>query len=249
MTEMTSSPIQQRTVARQTSEPSNPLDGFLWINPEGGDLGNNVERYLYNGGTGSWELLDSTGPDTPLYAAAGASWTDTGNGTVKNYRAGAWQNVGVTDHANLSNVTAAQHHPESFVPAADKAQYPSASDVYDATQASHNHSGSYWHDTGINLNFDVSGEACIKWTWRHYQTNNNDTTRYRLRNESSGFVIGPSGEFTNGSWQYDTLYQDVGRDASSGAWAVEIWASGTYTGTTYIENNEVWSGMKDSEVA
>lgn len=107
MTEMSSSPIQQRTVARQTAEPANPLDGFLWINPEGGANGNNAERYSWNG-TG-WELLDSTGPDTPLHAAAGASWTDTGNGTSKNYRGGAWHEVGVSDHANLSGLANDDH--------------------------------------------------------------------------------------------------------------------------------------------
>lgn len=237
---------------RQTVEPGNPLDGMMWINPAGGASGNNSERYLWNRSASAWELTSATGPDMPLYPAAGAVWRDTSTGTSKQNADGTdagWSNMGVTDHANLSNVTKAQHHPESFVPAADKAQYPNASDVFDGTQVSHNHSGSYWHDTGLDLHFDVSGEACIKWTWRHYQTNNNDSTKYRLRNRSSGKVIGPSGEYLNGSWQYDTLYESVGNDASSGAWAVEIWASGTYTGTTYVENNEVWTGLRDGEVA
>lgn len=102
--------ISTRFISRQTSEPANPADGFLWINPSGGANGNNTERYTWNKGAGTWELTNAVGPDSPNYATEGALWRDTANSKQKVYDGAAWQNVGVTDHANLSNVTANQHH-------------------------------------------------------------------------------------------------------------------------------------------
>lgn len=102
--------ITTRFISRQTSEPANPVDGFLWINPSGGANGNNTERAIWNKSAGAWELTNSVGPDAPNYASVGALWRDTANGQQKVYDGAAWQNVGVTDHANLSNVQTDSHH-------------------------------------------------------------------------------------------------------------------------------------------
>jgi hypothetical protein len=136
MTEQDTQPLQQRTVARQTEQPARVIDGFQWVNPMGGQNGNNSETYVWNGDSRSWQLIRSTGPDTPLYSAAGATWTDTSNGTVKNYRGGGWKNVGVTDHTNLSNVGPSQHHsrPDAGNALADQ------NNRFDVDESSINHS-------------------------------------------------------------------------------------------------------------
>lgn len=133
--------ISTRFISRQTSEPANPVDGFLWINPEGGANGNNTERYIWNKSAGAWELTNSVGPDSPNYATTGALWRDTANGQQKVYDGAAWQNVGVTDHANLTNVQANQHHTP-----------PSASDPTTAdVTASRSYGTTYQNTTGSPL--------------------------------------------------------------------------------------------------
>lgn len=97
-------------VKRQTSEPTNPEDGTIWINPSGGASGNNTERYTWNADSNAWELTNAVGPDTPLYEVTGSLWRDTNNGGQKVYD-GGWQSIGVTDHANLSGVGPDNHHP------------------------------------------------------------------------------------------------------------------------------------------
>lgn len=139
MTEMSSRPIRQRTFARQATEPGRPVDGFLWVNTQGGNLGNNTERYYWNSDTDSWELESAVGPDTPLYAVSGSTWRDTANSTANQYDGAAWQPMGVTDHANLTGVTAAQHHA------------PVTTDAENATRLGQAHGTSGTHAT-----FDVT---------------------------------------------------------------------------------------------
>jgi hypothetical protein len=108
---MQSNPITIRTTYRQANEPTKKIDGMEWINPAGGANGNNSETYIWNQDSQSWELVRSVGPDTPLYPATGANWRDTANGQTKTYDDATWVNVGVTDHANLTNVKPPQHAP------------------------------------------------------------------------------------------------------------------------------------------
>ena len=115
MTGMESRPINARYVRRQPTEPGRKLDGMTWINPEGGQSGNNSERAVWNGDAGQWELLLSVGPDTPLHAVEGSRWSDTGNGESKRYTGAAWEGIGVSDHANLSNVKRQQHRTDKQV--------------------------------------------------------------------------------------------------------------------------------------
>lgn len=103
-------PINPRAFSRQTSEPSNVIDGFLWVNPAAGANGGNNERYYWNESDAVWELDSAVGPDTPSYAVSGSIWRDTSVSAAKQYDGVAWQNMGVTDHSNLTNVTASQHH-------------------------------------------------------------------------------------------------------------------------------------------
>ena len=112
---LNSQPISDRRVVRQDAEPSRKLDGMIWINPTGGNNGNNLEWYSYAKSSGSWELWLSHGPDDPLYDKEGALWSDTANDNTKVFDGAAWSNIGVSDHSNLSNVTSGQHHsPPSF---------------------------------------------------------------------------------------------------------------------------------------
>lgn len=108
-----STPIQARYTVRQETEPNAAGPPWTWINPAGGQSGNNSETYIYNDDTGNWELARSSGPDTPLRPAVGATWRDTSNGVFKNNADGTdagWEPAGVTDHANLTNVNSNQHH-------------------------------------------------------------------------------------------------------------------------------------------
>lgn len=104
-----SQPISKRYVVRQENEPNNPGPPWVWINPTGGQNGNNSERYIYNDDTDSWELDNSSGPDTPLHPSSGALWRDTSAGKQKSYD-GGWNIIGVTDHTNLSGVNPGNHH-------------------------------------------------------------------------------------------------------------------------------------------
>lgn len=105
---MTSPPA----TVRRTDEPPSAGPPWTWINPEGGDAGNNAERYNYDESTDSWELTYATGPDTPLNPAEGAQWRDTGEGQQKVNTDGTdsgWQSIGVSDHSQLSGVQPQQH--------------------------------------------------------------------------------------------------------------------------------------------
>lgn len=88
-----STPLSERYAFRSPTEPQNPPDGALWISDNGGQSGGNVERYYWDGGSGTWELESSVGPDTPLYPAAGALWRDTSAGTTKTYDGSAWEEL------------------------------------------------------------------------------------------------------------------------------------------------------------
>lgn len=102
-------PIQQVMTLRQTNEPGNPVEGMTWVDTSG----NNVERKQWNGS--QWELDVAVGPDDPDHAVEGARWSKTDEATVLVYDGSTWQGIGVTDHANLSNVTANQHHPKQSI--------------------------------------------------------------------------------------------------------------------------------------
>lgn len=92
---MDSDPIFSQQVVRQDTEPTYKVDGMLWVNPTGGNSGNNRERYTYNSDTDSWELSNSSGPDTPLHAVGGSLWRDTTNSVQKVYDNG-WKVIGQT---------------------------------------------------------------------------------------------------------------------------------------------------------
>jgi len=93
-----STTITTPTVVRQTQEPQ-ALDGRIWINPSGGDSGNNTERYIYNSGTTAWELDTSIGPDNPTKAIDGSLWQDTSVNptTTRVYDEGgsSWEKLGL----------------------------------------------------------------------------------------------------------------------------------------------------------
>lgn len=89
---------------RQSNEPGNPVEGMLWVDTSG----NNVERKQWTGST--WELDVAVGPDAPEHAVQGARWSKTDENTVLVYDGSTWNSIGVTDHANLSNINASDHH-------------------------------------------------------------------------------------------------------------------------------------------
>jgi hypothetical protein len=84
-----------KLVRRQTTEPSDPVDGMRWIDPSAGSTGSNTEHYTYNGT--SWDLSQAFGADTPSNAVDGSLWSDTGAGETKFYDAGAaaWSQIGI----------------------------------------------------------------------------------------------------------------------------------------------------------
>jgi hypothetical protein len=91
-----STTITTPTVVRQTQEPQ-ALDGRIWINPSGGNSGNNTERYIYNRDNNAWELDTAIGPDTPTKEVDGAVWRDTSKDPPKS-------NVYSTDTASWEGV-------------------------------------------------------------------------------------------------------------------------------------------------
>lgn len=156
--------LTQPYILRQTDTPNGPSDGLLWINPSGGANGNNSERYIYDGANSEWELTNSVGPDAPLYAVSGAMWRDTANSKQKVYDGSSWVNVGVTDHANLANVTASQHHsrPTGTQSAVNRGSYDSRLGGYHTVTDDS-------HDDGTAVTASVSSKF-----WRH------DETRIRI---------------------------------------------------------------------
>jgi hypothetical protein len=104
MTLGSSSPLSQIMTLRQDNEPGNPVEGMLWVDTSG----NNVERKQWTGS--QWELDVAVGPDTPKHTVEGARWSKTDTDEVLVYDGAAWASIGVTDHANLDNVTEDQHH-------------------------------------------------------------------------------------------------------------------------------------------
>lgn len=102
--------LQTRYTVVQDSEPDSGGPPWEWVsrNPSSG---NDLERYIYNEGTSSWDLDKAVGGNTPNNPSKGATWRDTLNGTQKVYD-GGWVNIGVTDHSNLSNVLSGQHHSQ-----------------------------------------------------------------------------------------------------------------------------------------
>jgi hypothetical protein len=99
--------VEISKVFRGDTEPANPRAGDLWQDTSG----NNVELNEYTGST--WELWFGRGSDNPTYPVEGSLWRDTSAGQLKQYDGSSWGSVGVTDHANLNNVTSGQHHAKT----------------------------------------------------------------------------------------------------------------------------------------
>jgi len=99
--------VEISKVFRGDTEPANPRAGDLWQDTSG----NNVELNEYTGTT--WELWFGRGSDSPTYPVEGSLWRDTSAGQLKQYDGSSWGSVGVTDHANLNNVTSGQHHAKT----------------------------------------------------------------------------------------------------------------------------------------
>jgi hypothetical protein len=105
-------PINPVRFYRQDSEPPAAPDGATWITESDGAGGDTTSRYIRNGTAGRWELESSVGPSEPTLGVPvpGSTWRDTANANAKQYDGAAFVNLGVTDHANLTNVTSGQHH-------------------------------------------------------------------------------------------------------------------------------------------
>lgn len=97
-------------VFESTTQPSPAQAGDLWRDTSG----NNTELHQYDGA--SWETWFARGPDNPEYPVEGTIWRDTGAGELKQYNGASFEGIGVTDHSNLSNVQASQHHTKALEP-------------------------------------------------------------------------------------------------------------------------------------
>jgi hypothetical protein len=112
-----STPLNPTRFYRQDSKPPSASDGAVWVTNADGAGNDTSSRYVYNAEASRWELDSAVGPSEPDRGVpvAGAVWRDTANGTATQYDGTAFVNLGVTDHANLQNVTADQHFTHATV--------------------------------------------------------------------------------------------------------------------------------------
>jgi len=154
--------IPRVSIVRQDAEPQRKLDGMLWITESGGQNGNNIERYVYDKSSATWELIRSHGPDTPRYPAAGASWRDTSAGKSKEYDGSAWVNV-IGDNPQFVTVEATDSIIDS-AGVAHSSEIAESSDIPSGTRQNnrlakyraYRKSGSTASASG-NRTFDYSG--------------------------------------------------------------------------------------------
>lgn len=197
MSGMNSGDMSARWFVRQTTKPASEGPPFEWLNPEAGPNGDNRERYTWNPDTQEWELSDAVGPDTPQNPATGALWRDTLNGSQKVNTDGTdtgWENIGVNDHGNLTNVTAAQHHAR---PTTGNALTEDANGNFDVQEGNIDHS---------NLASVTSGQHHAK------TTSAADLTDVSPDSTANAHHSRPTGTGTTGS---DLGYRDDWRFGSN----------------------------------
>lgn len=100
-----SSALNSRYVFRQDTAPRRE-EGVLWLDTSGGT----TALRQYDSDTDTFDCLTAYGSDEPGGAVEGTLWYDTTAGATKQYTGAAFEEVGVSDHANLQNVNPAQHH-------------------------------------------------------------------------------------------------------------------------------------------
>lgn len=107
-----STPLNPTRFYRQPDAPPTASDGAVWVTNADGAGSDTSSRYTYNADAAAWELDSAVGPSEPTLGTPvpGAVWRDTANGTATQYDGSSFVNLGVTDHANLDNITSSDHH-------------------------------------------------------------------------------------------------------------------------------------------
>jgi len=110
-----SNAITTRYIIRGPDEPGRKVDGMLWIDTSP-PSGNAYTRSFWDQAQERWEIESSVGPNNPAdtihTAVVGSTWTDTSTtpATAKGYDGSQFASFGVSDHANLTNLSSAHDH-------------------------------------------------------------------------------------------------------------------------------------------
>lgn len=193
---------------RQDDKPPSAPDGATWVTPVDGAGNDTSSRYNYDAAAERWELDSAVGPSEPSLGVpvAGATWRDTANGTANQYDGAKFVNLGVTNHANLENVTPGQHfHPRTEIASIQMETVITDSSRYSAgvNQLVHNYGAidSDSYRVALRLTADYEQNAVLEYrvlvggsTWKLTPTQDGTTGSFQTLTLSGYVTVNPGDE-------------------------------------------------------